>query len=363
MMRRLTVLYCARIGLAAAALILTSRAPAVAHEKWFFDAAGHPLRWDLFFRPLPIAFCAAVLLATGLAAMLWRARGYRDFIPQPEILGTTAAGRRVVYGLLPLIVGVHFAIPLLVAGTRTTLFSPNLKLHGIPAYGLSVAEVFVALALFYGGLTRLAAVVLAGTWAAGVVVAGPESMFENAHVLGAAAFFFLAGRGPIAIDRFMFPRLEPSAALLRHAVLPLRVGLGLSLATVAFTEKFANLPLASDFLGVYPLNFTRALGFAMPNEIFILCAASVELLVGLWILFGIFPREIIIFAWLPFNLTLAVFDGTELLGHLPIYGIMAVLLIWIPGERNLDEWVAGVRDARLRDVAVAERLPESIPPD
>jgi uncharacterized membrane protein YphA (DoxX/SURF4 family) len=238
-------------------------------------------------------------------------------------------------------------------GTQTTLFSPNDKLHGGIAYVFGVIEVFIALAFFYGGLTRLAAIALAGCWVAGFFVTGPETMLENSEMLGAAAFFFMAGRGPIAIDRLMFPRLEPSPALMRHAVLPLRVGLGLSLTVVAFTEKFANAPLALDFLAKNSLNFTPALGIAMPDSIFVLCAAAVELTVGLWIMFGIFPREIIIIAWLPFNLTLSVFNQTELIGHLPIYGIMALLLIWIPGERNLDEWVAGVRGTKLIRVADA----------
>ncbi len=110
--------------------------------------------------------------------------------------------------------------------------------------------------------------------------------------LGFAAFFFLAGRGPVSIDRLILPKLEPSAQLMSKAILALRTGLGLSLIFVAFTEKFANIPLASAFLERYPLNFTAALGIPMSNETFIFCAGSVELLVGLWILLGIFPREI-----------------------------------------------------------------------
>ena len=59
-----------------------------------------------------------------------------------------------------------------------------------------------------------------------------------------------------------------------------------------------------------------------------LFAGSVELLIGLWITLGIFNREIVIIALLPFNLTLSVFNQTELAGHLPFYGIMALLVVW-----------------------------------
>jgi uncharacterized membrane protein YphA (DoxX/SURF4 family) len=134
-------------------------------------------------------------------------------------------------------------------------------------------------------------------------------MLENALYLGFAGFFFLAGRGPISVDRFAVPVLEPPAHLMKHAMTALRIGLGVSLTVVAFTEKLANIPLAQGFLQQYPLNFTTALGIPMSNELFILCAGSIELLVGLLFLFGIFPREIVLIAWVPINMTLTILTG------------------------------------------------------
>jgi len=131
--------------------------------------------------------------------------------------------------------------------------------------------------------------------------------------------------------------------LARNAVIALRIGLGASFVIVAFTEKLANLPLALAFLQKYPLNFTWFLGPPLSDHTFVLAAGAVELLVGLCLLFGVFAREAIVVAWLPINLTLTYFDTTELIGHLPIYGIMALLLIWIPGRANRDEWIQGLR--------------------
>lgn len=314
-----------------------------AHEKWFIDAAKYPLRWDLFFSAGPLACVIAVGALTAALTLLWRARGQRDFIPPPERFGATPQGRRIVYALLPLIIGLHVAIPLFYNGSHGVLLSPNVRLHGAPAYLCGLVEIWIALSLFYGGLARLAALVLVALWIAGIALAGLQSMLDNALYLGVAAFFFLVGRGPIAIDRFMFPRLEPPAAFARHALTALRAGIGASFIIVAFTEKLANLPLALAFLQRYPLNFTASLGAPLSDRAFVLGAGSVELLVGLCLLFGLFPREIIIIAWLPINLTLTYFNTTELIGHLPIYGIMALLLIWIPGRANLDEWTEGLR--------------------
>ncbi|WP_207957076.1 hypothetical protein [Rubrobacter tropicus] len=335
------------------ALLVASAGSAQAHEKWFVGEPGAGLRWDLFFRPLPLALVGAVLLATLAGGLLWRARGRRGFVPGPAAFGATDGRRSLLYGLVPLILGIHVAVPLLVNGVQGTLFSPDNEMPGVWANFLGLAQTGIALALFYGGLTRIAAAALGLLWTCGVFLVGPEAMLENVMYLGFAAFFLLAGRGPLSVDRLLFPRLEPGAGLSRHAVPVARVGVGLSLVFVAFTEKFANVPLGLSFLEEYPLNFTGALSIPLSDETFVLCAGAVELLVGLWIALGIFVREVVIVAWFPINLTLTLFAWEELIGHLPIYGLMAVLLVWGSGSKEVPLWLSGLRE-RLLPQAPAE---------
>ena len=350
---------------AAAAAALLTAGPARAHEKWFHESDRFPLRWDLVLRPLPLAFLAGVLAVTVLAALWWRARGRRGFVPGPEGFGAAPARRSALYGLVPAVLAIHVAVPLLVNGVQGHLFSPDNPLPGPWRYFLGLAQTGIALALFYGALTRFAAVALAALWVVGLFVVGPEPMLDNALYLGFAAFFFLAGRGPVSVDRFLFPKLEPRADRLAWAVPALRVGLGMSLIVVAFTEKFANLPLALSFLQRYPLNFTPALGMPLSDEVFVLCAGSVELLVGLFLLLGLFPREIVLVAWVPINLTLTIFNWVELVGHLPIYGMMAVLLLWTSDAENRGLWRRGLRDSLFpaADPAAAEPPAVLIAPD
>ncbi|CAN5197195.1 hypothetical protein BH18ACT10_BH18ACT10_04490 [soil metagenome] len=345
------------LGVAAGAFAATAR-PALAHEKWFRESSEFPLRWDLLFRPLPLAFVAAVLLAVLAVALLWRSRGGRGFLLGPEALGATEERRALFYGLVPLILGVHVAVPLLVNGLQGNLFSPDNELPGVWANFLGFAETGIALALFYGLFTRVAASALVLLWLTGLFVMGPQPMLDNAFFLGFAAFFFLVGRGPYALDRLLLPRLEPPAHLAGYALPTLRIGLGLSFVVVAFTEKLANIPLGLAFLEEYPLNFTGALGIPLSDEVFVLCAGAVELLVGMLILFGLFPRETVLVALVPINLTLTVFNWTELVGHLPIYGVLAVLLIWGRGDRNPELWTKGLREGPL---AADESLKRSAP--
>ncbi len=325
--------------------VLMSFGVSFAHEKWFFEGTRPPLQLSSALGPPNLYFIVFALFLTGTTYLWWRRRGYRGLLPGPDFFGGLAWRRSALYGLVPAILGVHVAVPLLVNGVQGTLFAPSSTLPGAWTYILGLVQTGVALSFFYGGFARAAAVVLALVWALGLFIVGLEGMLENVFYLGFAGFFYLAGRGPISIDRLIFPKLEPSARLMRHAVPVLRVGVGLSLIVVAVTEKLANTALATGFLEQYPLNFTGVLGLPLPDSFFILSAGTVELVVGLFILFGIFPREIILVAWLPFNLTLTVFNWAELIGHLPFYGAMAVLLVWSPQDERL--WTQGLRGGPL----------------
>lgn len=326
-------------------LLLTSKT--FAHEKWFTETAGYGLRWDLYFRPLPLIFTAAILAVTAVAWFYWNSRKRVGFVPGPAELGALPERRAAFYGLVPAILGIHLAVPLFVGSVQGHLFSPNISLHAPWLYFVGLTLTGLALSFFYGGLTRLSAVALAILWLIGVIFFGVESVLDNIFYLGFAGFSFLAGRGPISIDRLLIPKLEPSPELMRWAITSLRVGVGLSLTIVAFTEKLANLPLAQKFLTEHQLNFTPFFGVPMSDESFILCAGSVELLVGLFLIFGIFNREIILIAWIPINMTLTIFNWSELVGHLPIYGALAVLLVWSYDDENMDLWVRGLREGPL----------------
>lgn len=185
-------------------------------------------------------------------------------MPGPEAFGAGDGARSLFYALVPAILGIHVAVPLLVNGVQGTLFSPDNELPGAWANFIGLAQTGVALSLFYGGFTRPAAVVLAGLWFAGIPLVGLQPMLDNVMFLGFAAFFFLAGRGPLSVDRLLFPALEPPARYARLSLPAARIGVGASLVVASFTEKFANIPLAVDFLRDSGLNFTPTSGCRSP---------------------------------------------------------------------------------------------------
>jgi uncharacterized membrane protein YphA (DoxX/SURF4 family) len=62
-------------------------------------------------------------------------------------------------------------------------------------------------------------------------------------------------------------------------------------------------------------------------EAFVLLAGCVELLFGLLVLSGAAPQVVALVAAVPFTASLAVFGMTELMGHLPVYGVLLAFVV------------------------------------
>ncbi|MFN2433477.1 MAG: DoxX protein [Gemmatimonadota bacterium] len=315
--------------LRAEATPLIAAAAAAAHERWFVSDEGYPTRWDHLFAAgtlVPLALAVGLTIGTVLA---WRARGRRPLLPGALALGSTPERLAVLMGWVPLLLAVHTAVPLLVSGVNGQLFVPNLRMSEPADALLGLAQIGIALLLFYGIFARYAALGLAGLWLLGVGLFGPVLLIEHTIFLGIAAFYFLAGRGPVAVDRVFGPWAGAREAWLPWAIPALRVCAAVGFVWLALTEKLLNLPLALAFLDAYPnANFLPLIGVPVSDAAFVQMAGCVELTLGLLLLTGAFPRLVILVLWLPFNLTLAYFGWRELVGPLPIYATMAVLLIW-----------------------------------
>lgn len=300
------------------------------HERWFTEDWKFPVQWDAVLTPATWIPLSVALAVTALAVVVWRKRGRRDYVPGPIELGMKWENYQDLLSWMPLVIGLHTAVPLLVSGTSLRLFVPNLDLpENFLGALLGLAEITIALSFFYGALTRFGALALAGTWLAGAILFGPVRLLEHVLLLGIAFFLFVTGRGPLAFDMALEWLYRPIERLMPYAVPVLRISTGLSIAVLAFTEKLWNIPMGLAFLERHPFNFFPSLGIdSIGDREFLLIAGTVELAFGLLLMSGVFVRLLILALWVPFNLTLPLLGWPELVGHLPIYGIMGLLLIW-----------------------------------
>jgi uncharacterized membrane protein YphA (DoxX/SURF4 family) len=265
-----------------------------------------------------VAAFAVAALAVAAAAFVQRT------VREPQIF---RALERFAW-LGPLVLGVHLGIAVIAAAALGMLFVPSLRVER-DAFGfaLLVAEGVCGVLLLVGFATRPAAVALA---LLGVVAMQPfsfESILEQVHILGAAIFLFITGRGAISIDRVFGQQRAlnvPDAPV--AALTLLRVCMGIGIAFGALTEKLLDPGLAGALLSDRPyLNVLAGLGVS--NGQFAYLAGVVELVIGVVIVSGQLTRPVMAAGAVLFTATLPIFGWLELLGHLPYYGIMLTLFI------------------------------------
>jgi hypothetical protein len=309
------------------------------HERWFTDEARFPVQWETWSSPNSLVPIAVAVGITLVATAIYRAHGRRSVVPGPIALGMPWDNYVRLLTWVPLVIGVHMGVTLLVSGVSRQLFVPNLELPVNLLGGvLGMVEIAIALSFIYGALARPAAAALGLLWLVGMLVFGPLRLIEHTEIPGIAFFLFATGRGPLAFDMALDRLNKPVSSLIPFAVPVLRIALGVGLTLVAFTEKIWNIPMGLAFLADHNFNFFPYIGMpGIDDTKFLLIAGAVELLVGLMLITGTYVRLIIIVTLIPFNLTLPFLGWRELVGHLPTYGILALLLLWgdeRPGEEG-----------------------------
>jgi hypothetical protein len=302
----------------------------ILHERWFTNEAKFPVQFDRWASPDSLVPIAVAVGIVAVATILWRLRGRRSLVPGPLALGMPWENYVRLLSWMPLVIGVHMGVTLLVSGVSRQLFVPNLELPVNLLGGvLGMVEIAIALSFIYGALARPAAAALGVTWIIGMFVFGPLRLIEHTEVLGIAFFLFAMGRGPLAFDMALAKLNKPVARLVPYAMRVLRISLGIAITIVAFTEKLWNIPMGLAFLADHHFNFFPYIGLpGIDDTKFLLIAGTVELLLGLILITGAYVRLIIIVTLVPFNLTLPFLGWRELVGHLPTYGILALLLLW-----------------------------------
>jgi len=288
------------------------------HVKWFVDPSRYPTDYSLLMTPPVLIAFAIALVAVAVAFVI----AHR--VREPRVF----ASLERFAGVGPLALGVCVGIALVWAAALGLLFVPSLHVAPV-AEGtlLLVAELVVGLALALGAGTRAAAVGLALLGAIAMVPFSLESILEQGHLLGAAVYMFVIGRGPIAVDALLGQRRSverqeaPAVAL---TVLRLAIGFGIAFG--ALTEKLLDPALSAALLAQRPeLNVVRGLGLGDPQ--FVYLAGLTELVIGVVIISGQLTRTVMAVGALLFTITLPLFGWLELLGHLPFYGMMLTLFL------------------------------------
>ena len=317
-----------RAGLVAAAttgLLVGTAAPAAAHETWFVH---HPEQYGLDWSALTRTPVVLGLLAVAAVTVLWRAAAAR--VGTPELRALRPLGRLAPW--VPRLLAVHLGLSLLLLSVLRAVLDPAVDVpDGAVGTLLLLPQVAAGALLVAGRLVRPAAWAVIAAGPVLVALEGVQSLLMCLALLGIAVFLVLVppdpargGRADLSVDR------------LRPALLALRVGTAGSLLVLAVVEKLANPAMAQAMLEQQPvLNLLSPLGVSA--EAFAVVAGCVEVLFGLLVLSGAAPQVASLVAAVPFTASLALFGGTELVGHLPVYGVLLSLLLLGSDDRTAPE--------------------------
>ena len=289
-----------------------------AHETWFTEGR-FPLDWGFAGETLTLVLLAAavaVTLAVRLVGRRW---------PGVDVgwLGRLAPW-------MPFAVRIHLAVSLVGLLSMGVYLSPAMDLEANPGgIALGVTMAVAAIGLVTGWHARHAAALLVAAGPLGMLEFGVSPVLQRLDLLGLALFILFAGPGRWSADAERGAAREPSLAEAARAVWALRVGAGLALIVVAMVEKLANPEMALAFLQTHPdFNVAQLVGLPIGDLEFVRLAGAIEVLFGLLLISGALPQACVLIAGVPFNATLWFFGTDELVGHLPVYGAMLVLLIY-----------------------------------
>jgi hypothetical protein len=306
-----------------------------AHATWFTDA---PSALDLH-AVLRAPTITAVLAALAIA-LLWRrvAASRRE----PDLALLRPLGRLGPW--VPRLLAAHAGLSLIAMAWRGSYLAPSIAVP-VDRWGtlLLVLEAVIGAWLLLGIRVRPAAWLLIAAGPLGMLAVGVLPVAERLDLLGAAVF--LAILPPADANPTGRVHLDPSQ--LRQALFGMRLLVGTALIVVAFTEKLARPGLTLQFLAEHPhFNVGQLLGLPVDDALFVQFAGGIEILLGLLLISGALPRIVVLTAAGPFTATLPFLGVEELIGHLPIYGVLLALLIlgsradtaatcaWLPRPRR-----------------------------
>ena len=331
---------------------MTPGALPLAHEAWFTHGE-HPSDWSFTGESATLALLASAVAVTVLVRML--ARRWPG-------LDVPALGRLTPY--MPFAIRIHLVVSLVGLLSLGYFLSPAMDLQAdLAGIALGTVMAVVTVAMVVGWRARGAALLLLAAGPIGMLEFGVLPVLQRFDLVGLALFVLFAGPGRWSADVETGRTDEFSLGSAARAVWSLRVAAGVALIVVAFAEKLANPGMALEFLRSHPdFNVAQLVGLGMSDLEFTRFAGGVEVLFGLLLISGAVPQICVLVAAIPFNTTLWFFGNAELVGHLPIYATLLVLLVY-GSDSSLRETVSDPwpwRRPRRRPAGFPQPLPRRI---
>jgi uncharacterized membrane protein YphA (DoxX/SURF4 family) len=291
-----------------------------AHVKWFAEPQIPVKPYSITDTPVMIAILAVlivILIGVYLERILRVPKWYSKFTEKwaPHILSIASIG---------------FGLSYIIFSFNGYVFAPNLPTDNFIL--LSIQAIAGAMFLF-GFYERLAGVLLVLLFAICTKEFGFVQVMDTFEMLGFALYAIIIGR-----PKFKVAEIKSLPSFIHRAheygIPILRIGTGINLIILGFSEKILAPSLTADFLSHYHWNFMQMLGFSGYTDYWFAFSAGVsEALFGLFFLLGLVTRTTTLALAVFLMTTLYLLGPVELIGHLPHFSIAIVFLILGSGSK------------------------------
>ena len=227
---------------------------------------------------------------------------------------------------VPLVVRHSTALLIFINIMRLYVLAPNIVEDGSLSSQISVILMLIsAVLIFAGAYTPLASFLLITSYLLALLTNDVVNVFEHLEYIGIALYLLLRGPGMYSIDESRGKLKTTFTKYSKYSLDVYRSLVGLSLVWLAFGEKLLNIAVAQEFLTLHSWNFLESFGVA--DRYFILIVGSVELVIGLALIFNLASRLLVTLLLGLMVLTAVLLGIEEVFGHLFAVGLVFAVLV------------------------------------
>lgn len=310
--------------------ILDALIPAAqAHEKWFVPMTDvAPALPPAFVPGSRETVIAAIVIGIVSVAGFLLDKAFERSAFHARAEASLRRFRDIATGTL----AVSVAIFLLWSAWHGVLLAENFPLpEGNAGIALRIVEAAVGGMLLIGIGTVSAAVGLGLLYAACFALFGFVEPLDYLYFAGIAAFLLFFARGRYSLDWFYGKPVLSSPEGRKRAYLVMRMltGVGfLMLALGKWIRPDLHLALIDRYSDANPYVLLQWIGFSLTRETYVLCLAAVETTVAIFVFSGFLTRVAALGLMPIFTASMLFLGPAELVGHLPILGILVVLFVY-----------------------------------
>jgi hypothetical protein len=252
---------------------------ASAHVKWFVDTEeviekSHNVTPFYYLTSMEVIIWAIISILVVLAfSVLDR------LIPEPKkLMAYAEKNKNTIDRVAQAILGLFLITVSLI---WKIIIMPEFPVDDAFSGFLQVAQTVIGIMLVINLKPRIASASILGLCAILLYKVGIVAFSENLILVCLAIYFFIRHS----------PKNSPFAVLDKHAVEIVRVGTGIALIIMAFTEKLSYPELGLSFLDIHHWNFMSNIGLTwFTNNLFVLSTGFAEMIFGIIFILGYLTR-------------------------------------------------------------------------